>query len=107
IVQLDGARVVVQTEVPISVSEGSYRLVFVPWFLYDEMARALGEVDYPEAALRTFGKLPSQRLATTAVELDHALNETQRAAVQQALDSQLTILWGPPGTGKTTTLAEL
>lgn len=35
------------------------------------------------------------------------LNQGQRAAVQIALDPGLTWLWGPPGTGKTTTIAAL
>ena len=36
-----------------------------------------------------------------------ALNERQRLAVKSALANSLTLLWGPPGTGKTTTLAYL
>jgi hypothetical protein len=35
------------------------------------------------------------------------LNEGQRSAVELALSPGLTWLWGPPGTGKTTTLAAL
>lgn len=35
------------------------------------------------------------------------LNPGQRAAVQRAVGSELSYLWGPPGTGKTRTLARL
>lgn len=41
------------------------------------------------------------------VFLDGRLNEEQRDAVRYALGSELCYLWGPPGTGKTTTLARL
>lgn len=107
IVQLDGQSLVLRCEAPLRLIEGSYRLVFVPWFLYDGMANALESVPFPEAALRAFGKVPAARTALEPVILESALNDTQRAAVQQAVESQLTVLWGPPGTGKTTTLAEL
>ena len=107
LVQWNGPLLVVMSEVTISVLEGGYRLVFVPWFLYDEMSRALSEVAFPASALRTFGKLPVKRTVGEAVQFEHSLNEVQQRAVQQALESELTLLWGPPGTGKTTTLAEL
>lgn len=41
------------------------------------------------------------------VFMDGRLNEEQREAVRRALGSELCYLWGPPGTGKTTTLARL
>jgi KaiC/GvpD/RAD55 family RecA-like ATPase/predicted RNA-binding Zn-ribbon protein involved in translation (DUF1610 family) len=36
-----------------------------------------------------------------------ALNQEQRQAVRRALGSTATFIWGPPGTGKTTTLARV
>ncbi len=41
------------------------------------------------------------------VFLDGRLNTEQRDVVRHALGSELCYLWGPPGTGKTTTLARL
>jgi ssDNA-binding Zn-finger/Zn-ribbon topoisomerase 1 len=37
---------------------------------------------------------------------DH-LNDDQRAAIRRSLASDTTFVWGPPGTGKTTTLARI
>ena len=57
VVQIDapqGGSVVVMTEVPFTIAEGAYRLIFVPWFLYDGMLNALSEVPFPETALRAF-----------------------------------------------------
>ena len=35
------------------------------------------------------------------------LNDDQRAAIRRSLGSDTTFVWGPPGTGKTTTLARI
>jgi hypothetical protein len=38
-------------------------------------------------------------------QTDHSLNDSQRDAVAHAIERALTVIWGPPGTGKTNTLA--
>lgn len=40
-------------------------------------------------------------------ELSRELNEYQADAIVRALDSRLTFIWGPPGTGKSRTISEL
>lgn len=40
-----------------------------------------------------------------AARATHSLNPSQRDAIAYALEHQLTVIWGPPGTGKTNTLA--
>lgn len=107
LVRWDGHQLSFKTEAPLVAEDGPWKLVFVPWFLYDEMDRALDEVAYPESCLRAFGKLPSTRTEREPVTLDRPLNESQREAVQLGVESELAVLWGPPGTGKTTTLAQL
>lgn len=42
-----------------------------------------------------------------AARTRHSLNESQRDAIAHALERQLTVIWGPPGTGKTNTLAAM
>ncbi len=107
VTQVIGNEVVLRSEVRLSIREGSYRLLFVPWFLYDEMQTALESVPFPEMALRAFGKQPVERRPVEVEQFEHRLNPAQERAVRLALESQLSILWGPPGTGKTTTLAQL
>lgn len=42
---------------------------------------------------------------SSAAATKHQLNTSQQSAVAHALERALTIVWGPPGTGKTKTLA--
>lgn len=42
-----------------------------------------------------------------AAQACHSLNNSQREAIAHALERQLTVIWGPPGTGKTNTLAAM
>lgn len=49
----------------------------------------------------TAGALADEALAF------HSLNPSQRNAIAHALERQLTVIWGPPGTGKTNTLAAM
>lgn len=47
---------------------------------------------------------PGNRSPKTPVALADSLNGSQGAAVQRALGAEMLFIWGPPGTGKTTTL---
>jgi len=64
-----------------------------------------------ELAAKTLGEIPSR---TGSVPVDSALtggedrlNKEQRDAMSKALGSEVTFVWGPPGTGKTTVIARI
>ncbi|MDR7420376.1 MAG: AAA domain-containing protein [Armatimonadota bacterium] len=62
------------------------------------------------SADRVIGRLtPSSRNADphSKVLADGSANDEQRRAVRRSLGSETTFVWGPPGTGKTTTLARI
>lgn len=80
---------------------------------YQEMILALHQIqkekDTPAALLREVleGKKSSQSQLKTFTPINISLNPSQINAIQAILDQPLiTVLHGPPGTGKTTTLVE-
>lgn len=60
-------------------------------------------------ALQQQAVLPAATAGTlaNAAQALHRLNKSQRDAIAHALERQLTVIWGPPGTGKTNTLAAM
>ncbi len=109
--EVQESKVVLKSDEPLDLKAPDFALEVVPWFLYEKMEKDLKQLLEPEhpyqaeMALRTFAKLPSQQLEFLPVVTGPDLNDAQRGAVEKALGHQLSFLWGPPGTGKTTTLA--
>ena len=81
-------------------------LVLDPAFLLEKLLERLQalEEERCELALALFGVRQSYGLPVAPFECDEA-NAYQRAAVQAVLERDVAYIWGPPGTGKTTTLA--
>jgi AAA domain len=109
--RIDDLRITLAATQPLDVTAAPIALLVAPWFLYDRLLQALDELDVErhgvELALRLFGKQPHARSATV-LRSDHGeLDASQRAAVQLCSDSDLAFVWGPPGTGKTVTLAHV
>jgi hypothetical protein len=105
------SHVVIAATQPIDIAASPIALIVAPWFLYERLILALGELDVDrhavEPALRLFGKAPATR-APAELRCDHAgLDASQRAAVRLCLESDAAFVWGPPGTGKTVTLAHV
>lgn len=93
------------------------RLLADDSFLIDRLKQRLEQVRSGEAACnRAAGeRVLSQRMPRCgdadpdrAVLLGNGrLNDDQRVAISRSLGSDTTFVWGPPGTGKTTTLARI
>lgn len=92
------------------------RLVTDDAFLLERLVERLQQVEAGEAgfnrgaAARALGlQAPSIGDADPSAQIlgDGRLNPDQIRALRRALGSDMTLLWGPPGTGKTVTLARI
>jgi len=92
------------------------RLVANDAFLIERLQERLQKVQSGEsphcraAAERAVGQVPPKTADAEPhpdVTADGALNPDQLGALRRSLGSDTTFVWGPPGTGKTTTLARI
>jgi superfamily I DNA and/or RNA helicase/ssDNA-binding Zn-finger/Zn-ribbon topoisomerase 1 len=108
---------VVAVEADLGPKIAFARLVADDSFLVERLKERLEKVRSGEAQ---FNKASAERVIgevkprtgeadSEAVVLqgDGILNEEQRTAIRRSLGSDTTFVWGPPGTGKTTTLARI
>jgi hypothetical protein len=109
--RVDDAEITLWSERFLGLEGGHAVLVIYPWFLYERLLKALEEIDprrfAVERAMTLFGKIAATFEPRALTQAHAALNASQRAAVQLCSDSDLAFVWGPPGTGKTTTLAHI
>jgi ssDNA-binding Zn-finger/Zn-ribbon topoisomerase 1/KaiC/GvpD/RAD55 family RecA-like ATPase len=108
---------VVAVEADVGPKIAFARLVADDSFLVERLKERLDEVRTGEAQ---FNKAGASRVIgeasvrtgdaepeTIGLQGDGSLNEEQRAAIRRSLGSDTIFVWGPPGTGKTTTLARI
>ncbi len=112
---IDQDQIVVRCDREIDFDAGPLTLVIYPWFLYEKLKAALqllidGDSYHTDTALELFGKLPFRSLpeAPTVTAIgDTPLNDSQLQAIELSCRRTPAFVWGPPGTGKTTTLGHI
>ena len=92
-------------------------IVVYPWFLYEKLIAGINGLEHItpglELAFSAFGKSKTPVLKNSVPvsgelsEVFNSLNKSQKDAVRYSLDSSVSFIWGPPGTGKTYTLSVL
>jgi superfamily I DNA and/or RNA helicase len=114
ILSLDGDQIVLGCERDIDPHQASPILVIYPWFLYQKLLIALrnllGDDSYcTDSALALFGRRPPRDFDLPPLVSDGTcrLNASQRQAVHLSCSRTPAFVWGPPGTGKTTTLGHI
>ena len=83
-----------------------YRLdLFVNDITFKRMLQALDELENYELKEILLGQKEPKIIETN--EKSEVLNESQNIALSKSINSEIFLIHGPPGTGKTTTLAEV
>ena len=88
------------------------RFIVYPWYLYQRLQESLAALERVDVrslrcAFAVFGCLPPEFRVQRLVFRHDCLNRSQSTALGNCLKSSCAFIWGPPGTGKTTTLARI
>ena len=81
-------------------------------FLYEKLKKVdSGQLQLTDLAVKTF-KLKPVNIASQEYKIPHSSvselpNSSQESAIKLAMGSEVSFIWGPPGTGKTQTIARL
>jgi ATP-dependent exoDNAse (exonuclease V) alpha subunit len=113
IIQVEANSIDIECDESLPLDDRKHILVIYPWFLYEKLLASLESLRDPmdfhiDSAMRLFGKRAPQIDPSQRPQLDHpGLNPSQMRAIELCCRSNLAFVWGPPGTGKTSTLAPL
>lgn len=113
VVSLFGAELTLSVPAQMPHAPSARLRVDLTWIIAKQRTRLHALIQNPErfntsAALAVVRPQEDLRVHALAPHsADPALNAQQNVAVQHGMSSKLTWLWGPPGTGKTTTLSIL
>lgn len=118
IITINGLRVLLGLNTDIGNKIPEITITASAYFLLEllkERINDIGSKKLPfntDIAMKTFGFQDGiigedYNFLTSFNELNLPISEEQKDALAQSLGSEITFIWGPPGTGKTTTLSYL
>ncbi|MBI9030542.1 AAA family ATPase [bacterium] len=105
-------------QITLSQDKGNYiskaKLHLNPWFLLELLSKKLSKNIYNDSYFKNSYDLiykKNKPILHSNIELPEQIytraNESQLLAIKHSLEMSQTIIWGPPGTGKTATIANI
>ena len=105
VIVCDGFQIIVSLEKEIGEKVASAYINVEPWKLIETLRERIKCITPKERIAWKILK-EGPRLAETRSDVS-AILRGQDAAIQHALNEDITVVWGPPGTGKTYTMAQM
>lgn len=105
--------VTIATEADLGENIGSAILIISAYFLLEKLHDHIqriqdGELKSTDLSEKVFGLKSSSTAKDSNFEVsDLKLNESQENALKTSLGSEVTYIWGPPGTGKSETISRI
>ena len=116
VVAINDKSIQVELDKNIGVTIPEARLIISSYYLLQLLYEKLkkvddGELQFTDLAEKLF-KLKPASIASLDYQIPHSSvselpNSSQESAIKLALGSEVSFIWGPPGTGKTQTIARL
>jgi len=112
ILEINNKIITVCCKYELNTDPDMFLLTIYPYFIYLKLSESLGKISsqngyFVESALKLFGKIPPKKKSISPLLLSHQLNKSQREAIKLCHSCDTAFIWGPPGTGKTTTIGHL
>jgi DNA polymerase III delta prime subunit len=107
VIRVDDDGIVVECDEPIPDDARVMKVSFDPTFILSALEKFITkrlELSHPLADRVINKELPNPVTKDISFGDHVSLNEDQKRSVQEMLGTPFYLLWGPPGTGKTTTL---
>lgn len=105
VIVCDGFQIIVSLEKEIGEKVASAYINVEPWKLIETLRDRIKCIT-PKDRIAWKMLKEGPRLAETRSDIS-AILRGQDAAIQHALNEDITVVWGPPGTGKTYTMAQM
>jgi predicted nucleic acid-binding Zn-ribbon protein len=106
----DGVMVTIDEHLGDNIA--SAMLIISSYYLLERLREYLsgvksGEIDHSDIAEKVFKLKASETSIDTSYHKQTGTDEYQEKAIQLVLGSEVSFIWGPPGTGKSATIARL
>jgi len=109
IVSIVGQEITLSTSRSLPDNISKAKMFADPIFILEKLRDRIASpsTDFSLALARKLFAEEEPKLGSSSVTVSSKLNKFQKAAVEKSIGSEVFFIWGPPGTGKTTTISSI